>query len=211
MASNDALRRKQRSEAILREEGVPILANLPTVEDESSVRFRSLEEVAWRTMALNVVAVKGEGLDQTRVLEIVEQYQLAARFTPKETKFIFDSSPTDHQRIQFSWRYEAYWVLLWALNYVEKLERPDAVCDVERGVQIMVDRTSIAFIAEAKLRTAVEILDATDLIYRYDWACVDARLNDRIIPAGLNPSVVAERHPPPAGGRGRLSDVSTDT
>ena len=30
---------------------------------------------------------------------------------------------------------------------------------------------------EAKLRSAKELLDEADLIYRYDWSCVDARIN----------------------------------
>jgi hypothetical protein len=37
-------------------------------------------------------------------------------------------------------------------------------------------------------------LDEADLIYRYDWACVEARLKQRPTPANLNASVVLERH-----------------
>ena len=179
MVSNISLERKRRSEAILKKEGVPFVAHLPVVEDEETAQIRSLEEVAWRAMALNIVAVKGEGLEQDRTLEIVEEYKLEHAFTPKEREFIFNDEPSEHDRIQFAWRYEGYWVLLWALNYIEELSRPDQICDVPRAVRIMVDRTAGQFIAEAKLRSASDILDAVDLIYRYDWACVDARLNGR--------------------------------
>ena len=37
-----------------------------------------------------------------------------------------------------------------------------------------------------------EVLDQADLIYRYRWALVDARINGREPPAGLNPSVALE-------------------
>jgi Domain of unknown function (DUF4272) len=194
MVSNMSLERKRRSEAILQKEGVPFISHLPVVEDEETAQIRSLTEVAWRAMALNIVAVKGEGLEQESILEIVEQYELKHAFTPKEHEFISNDEPSEHNRVQFAWRYECYWVLLWALSYIEELGRPDQICDVPQAVRIMVDRTAEKFIAEAKLRSASEILDATDLIYRYNWACVDARLNGRPAPAGLDAGVVVERH-----------------
>jgi hypothetical protein len=58
----------------------------------------------------------------------------------------------------------------------------------------MVARTAEEFIRDAKLLSADEILDATDLIYRYDWVCVNSRLNGKLAPAGLDASVVYERH-----------------
>ena len=189
-----ATERKQRSIAILKNEGVPYIEHLPYIEDEESAQLRLPEEVAWRAMALNLVSVKGEGLGQPRVLEIVEDYNLEPAFSPAEREFIFNPSPSERDRIQFSWRYEAYWTLLWALGYVPDLERPDHVCDVQKAVKIMVDRTSDEFVKDAKLRTPTEILDATDLYYRYHWACRDASLNGQAIPADLNSSVVVERH-----------------
>jgi hypothetical protein len=51
-----------------------------------------------------------------------------------------------------------------------------------------------AFMSKVKLREIEEILDQADLIYRYDWACVDARLKQQQAPANLNSSVVVERH-----------------
>lgn len=217
MVSNRALERKQRSEAILQKEGVPFIAHLPVVEDEETAQIRSLEEVAWRAMALCIVAVKGEGLEQERVLEIIEQDKLESAFTPKERKFIFDDNPSERDRVQFSWQYECLWVLLWALSYIEELNRPDQICDVPRAVQITsVDRRPKEFIRDAKLRSANEILDATDLIYRYDWACVDARVNGRIIPKWLECGVVLERHRAlnwlvGYADNAEWDDVSTDT
>jgi hypothetical protein len=46
----------------------------------------------------------------------------------------------------------------------------------------------------AKPRSKQEILDQADLILRFDWACVDARVNNENVPGELNPSVVYERH-----------------
>lgn len=192
--NSSALKRKQMSEEILRKEGIPFIAHLPIIEDEETAQVREIEEIARRAMALNVVAVKGEGLEQERVLEIVEQYNLSNAFSPKELKFIQNENPSQQELVNFIWRYESYWVLLWALNYVEELSHPDQICDVVRAVRIMVDRTAEEFVKDSKLRNASEIFDAADLIYRYDWACVDARINGRPTPAKLDASVVYERH-----------------
>lgn len=189
-----ALSRKQKTEVILQKEGVPFISHLPVIENDTTANFRPTEEVAWRAMALCLVALKGEGLEQEQVLRILKQYELEHALTPKERRFIFNDEPSDHDRIQFTWRYECYWVMLWALRYIEDLGRPDHICDVPRAVQIMVRGNSQRFIEGARLRNHSEILDAVDLIYRYDWACVDARLKGEEAPAGLDAGVVMERH-----------------
>ncbi len=127
-------------------------------------------------------------------MEIIEQYGLESAFSPNEHSFVFDPDPAERDKVQFSWKYECYWVMLWALNYVRELPTPDQVCDVQTAVQIMVDRTAMEFVESSKLRAADKILDALDLTYRYDWACVDSRLGQTVIPDWLNCGVVMERH-----------------
>lgn len=190
----EALRRKERSENILRTEGVPVNKSLPVIETEKEAHYRSKDEVAHRALALLVVAVKGEGSEQPRVDKVIKNYGLQSFFSTKERRFVDELSPSEHDRIQFSWRYEAAWVLLWALGYVEKLEKPAGICDVQRAVKFMSDRTSEQFIAGAKLRPLREVLDEADRIYRYHWAVVDARINGRSTPAGLELGVTMERH-----------------
>jgi hypothetical protein len=111
------------------------------------------------------------------VKKLVGRYGLAQNLTPKEAVFIRSAAPTQSERSQFSWRYEAAWVLLWAPNYLEELGKPYTICDVPKAVTIMRDRTDEQFVADAKLRSLEQLLDEADLIYRYDWAVVDARLN----------------------------------
>ena len=193
-ATPSAMERKARSDARLAAEGVPVNNHLPAIEDASEVRRRTSEEVAWRAMALLVVAAKGEGLEQPIVDEVVAEYALEPHFTPNERAFIGNASPTDHERIQFVWRYEAAWTLLWALGYVESLGKPTAVCDVPRAVAFLRERSSATFISDAKLRSLDSLLDEADLIYRYHWAVVDARVNGKENPASLDSGVTMERH-----------------
>ena len=192
--SPEAIQRKIRSEAILGTESVPINKHLPVIETEKEAKRRTKEEVAYRALALLVVAVKGEGLEQPVVEKLIKDYGLKSYLSPKEQAFIKSAAPSQQDRIQFTWRYEAAWTLLWALGYVEKLEKPSSICDVPRAVGFMRGRSSKQFIADAKLRPLAEILDQSDRINRYHWAVVDARVNGRKTPAGLEPGVTLERH-----------------
>lgn len=193
-ASPEALQRKERSETVLRSEGVPVNKFLPVIETEKTAKRRTKEEVAYRALALLVVAAKGGGLEQALVEKFIADYGLRRHFTPKETVFLKTASPSEDELNEFVWRYEAAWVMLWALGYVEKLEKPIATCDVTRAVRFMRERSTKQFLADAKLRSAGEILDQADRIYRYHWAVVDARVSGKNAPADLEPGVAMERH-----------------
>jgi hypothetical protein len=192
--STEAVQRKERSEGVLVAEAVPVNKYLPVIETENEAMRRTKEQIAYRAMALLVVALKGEGLDQPTLNKIIKDYSLGAHFTPNERAFVNNKAPLQHDKVQFTWRYESAWTLLWALGYVESLEKPVAICDVPKAVKLMHERSSEQFIAAAKLRTLSEILDQADRIYRYHWAVVDARVNGKKSPSGLEPGVVLERH-----------------
>jgi hypothetical protein len=179
---------------VLKKEGVPYIEHLPLIETAAEIKPRSTEEVALRAIALAVVAVKGETLDQKLTLELVKRFDVRSAFSPDERAFIDNPTPSERDRVQFAWRYEALGVMLWALGFEQELGRPDKIVDVPRAVGILRDLGRDGFVAKAKLRSMDHILDQADLIYRYHWAVTDARVNNRQAPAGLDPGVVYERH-----------------
>ncbi|MBR0848325.1 DUF4272 domain-containing protein [Bradyrhizobium diazoefficiens] len=192
--SAEALDRKLRSEGILRAEGVPFFAQLPVIETTAEALKRSTEEVALRTLCLLFVAAKGEGLGEELVEQLLESYELRPHLTPEELAFVLDNSPSQHDRIQFTWRHEAAWTLLWALGFVAQLGKPDQICDVSFAASTMAQRTTSEFIDDSELRPIADILDQADLIYRYHWAVSNARIKGQQMPAALNPGVTQERH-----------------
>lgn len=192
--SAEATHRKLRSESILRAEGVPVLATLPAIETTAEALKRSKEEVALRTLCVVLVAAKGLGLEEEIVERVLKSYELGPHLTPKEIAFVLDNSPSQHDRVEFSWRHEAAWALLWALGFVAQLGKPVQTCDVDFIASTVTGRTRSQFIEDSKLRPIADILDQADLIYRYHWAVRNARLKGQEIPAALNPDVTEERH-----------------
>src|SRR5215470_15726068 len=185
----EARQRAERSEAILRGQGVPINTWLPVTETEEEAKLRTRDEVCYRALSLIVVAINADRLDPAFAERLVHYYGLEPYLTPKERAFLKAELPSDQDLAIFLWRVEAAWVLLWALGYVQELEKPQTVCEVGQAVAFIKQRNAAQFIADARLRPLAEILDEADLIYRYHWAVVDARVNGRDIPAGLDPGV----------------------
>jgi Domain of unknown function (DUF4272) len=213
--SAEAIDRKLRSETLLRAEGVPFLAALPVIETTAEALQRSKEEVALRALCILIVAAKGEGLEDETVERVLESYELRPHLTPEELAFVLDNSPSQHDRVQFIWKREAAWTLLWALGFVAQLGKPVRPCDVKFAVSTMTETTTAQFIENSELRSIADILDQADLIYRYHWAVRNARLKGHQIPADLHPDVTEERHYALNWLIGYLEqawdDVSTDT
>ena len=85
--------------------------------------------------------------------------------------------------------------LEWAVGLAEELPWPTGICDVAETVQAIQKFADLdVLVRAASPRPYPEILDAADLIYRLDWACVDARVMGMPAPAGVEPGVVSERH-----------------
>ena len=194
--------RKDESILQLKQHSIAYIDWLPVIESAEDVQERNAEDIAKRAIAcLWVIQVacdlNNDQYDeetQTFVFDVLGKMQVLDALTEKE-KTILNREASPQDIINMVWKYEAYWVLLWALGIVDTLNYPDDIVDCDVAIQIVVScDTFEAFMAKVQLRDIEEILDQADLIYRYDWACVDARVKQLDAPANLNSSVVVERH-----------------
>lgn len=190
----EALGRKARSEARLKSEGVATNELLPVIDSAQEAKLRAKDAIVERALALLVVATKGEGLEQAKVVETRDKLGAATFLSPDEKDFVDDLAPSAKDKAQFGWRYECLGVMLWALGFEAELARPAKPADAARLVKLVMDRGADKLRAEAHPRSAKDILDATDLAYRYDWACVAARMSSEEPPKGVDCEVVLERH-----------------
>lgn len=188
------MNRKEKSEAKLKELGIPINPHLPKIESEEEVKLRSPKEIADRAIVLCSVAACGEGHAQQEAIDFLRERNLWDATTQKERDFLLNANINEQDRINFTWRYESLWVLLWSLGYIEELNYPSTICDVPQAVNIILNTPHEQFLRQAKLRSVSEILDEADLIYRYDWAVVEACTHNKEVPCELDPGVVYERH-----------------
>lgn len=216
--------RRARSMQLLSEQGIPYIEHLPVIVGDEEAVIRSKEEIVQRAIALCLIAVYAGGIaengnvqEEKEFIEgIIRQFGAAPFFTEKERMLLNEPRPDQKDVIQMVWMYECYWVLLWALGYKQELEFPDNICDVGTAIDVLRSAGDYGtFYQNAVVRSKQEILDQADLIYRYDWACVDARIHNRMVAGGLNDEVVLERHRALNWliryGENGWDDVQTDT
>jgi len=195
--------RRAKSIEILKEKGVPYFEQLPLLESEESIKQRSAEEIAKRALAcfaaIQVACDIAGGNDVSEAWDVfgefLDDFGIKDELTEKEKAFFNrEKIPEMNAAVNMSWKYEAYWSLLWALGIVDEFAYPDDTCDCDFAINAVWSCDAFSdFMEKVKLRSISEILDQTDLFYRYHWACVDARINGREAPASLNPGVVFER------------------
>ena len=194
---------KEASIARLKQEGIPYIDWLPTIEAPEEAVLKSPEVIAERLVAclLTIQASFDQQADNYDV-EAVAWYQRTlsqygiTTLTGKE-QALFEMRADEQDRINMTWQYEALWALLWALGLIDDLKFPSEPM-TEDECDFAIDVVSSCadmdeLLAKVQPRTLEEILDAADLIYRYHWACVNARINGRQMPQGLFESVVMER------------------
>jgi len=192
--SAESLDRKARSIAKMKEEDVPTTPDWPVLPDSTTAKVRTTKEVAERAVAVCFTALKAEGADQDTIEGLVQRYKAKKFFTPTEWEFIDNNAQTNDEKNKYLWHYEELAVLMWALGFVDELDRADRPCDVRKTVSYLSNRTIEKFIADARLRPIGEILDEADLTYRYNGACEDAKRHGAKAPGGLDRGVVRERH-----------------
>ncbi|MCX6315766.1 MAG: DUF4272 domain-containing protein [Bacteroidetes bacterium] len=195
--TDDQKKRKDRSETSIRQYNIPVNPHLPCIESIEEVTFRNAQEIAQRVTALATVNLVAFGeINAADAIDYLSKNNCVDYLTPEEKEFL--NNPTEEKRNRESWKCEGVWTLLWALHKVDELYFPDRLCnlnDVPPGnFPIGREKSPQEFINEAtRIRSKEEILDAADLYYRLDWACVNARINNRSMDI-IHPGVVYERH-----------------
>lgn len=191
------LSRKEQTEKALKKKGIKINHNLPHIESEEETILRTPKEIAERVTVLAVTnLVAFNSMPEEEATEYLKEYNLWHLVTRVEKEFL--KNPTDQKKNIETWKCEGIWTLMWALKVVDRLGPPDQMCDLNKissnDYPIGQDKDPNVFISKHnQSRTKSEILDANDLYYRMDWACVDSRINGHEL-NGLHTGVVYERH-----------------
>jgi hypothetical protein len=196
-ANEAQLARKTASEKVLADRQININTGMPVVAYAAETTLRTLQEIAERVVVLAMTTTVAFGsLSGEAAMHYLVQHKLQHAVTPRELAFL--QNPTDELKNQETWKCECIWVLMWALQVVDELPFPDTLANLNdipaEKYPVGDNKNPLDFIEKmTTLRSKSEILDANDLYYRLDWACVDARLTKQEMTAA-HPGVVYERH-----------------
>lgn len=192
-----AQERKDISIEILKSQGVPFIDHLPLVYETGEVAPREKDEVIARAicsfaaiMCACTIRDNGELTDEDKQGTkdfLNNRFGCIDKLTRMERRVIEGEASYD-EAVNMGWKYESLWALLWAMGLVKELDFPKDICDCNFVMKTFSDD----FSEHVKMRGTDEILQALDLIYRYHWACVNARVNGSKS-AGLDEEVVMER------------------
>lgn len=193
--AEDAHERKQRIEKHCAAKNIPTCESLVLLPSADEVLPRPAREIAERAYVVTVLAARAErnGLSAAEARQMLTDNGMLDHLTPEEEVFLAQTEPTDHTRAQFSWRYEAVAALLWSLGMLNELPYPSKICDVPAVAKLAAGLRDPMLKEQLSLRDLDEILDEADKHYRYHWAAVSARLEEKPAPADLDEGVIVER------------------
>ncbi len=196
--------RKKKSIEVLKSKKIPYLEELRSAVFDAETSLQIKEVIIKRLIATYATAIQAEIYlsgkydnpeqkmkEQIALLD--EKYHILNSFSSKEKEFI-DHPPIKETKIfnSYAWRYECCAIFLWALSLLE-LKEPNQICEAVELGNVIWNHNFDSISKVAKLRSKEEILALQDLTLRYNWACVDARINNKTIDA-LDFGVIYERH-----------------
>ena len=198
-----AKQRKKETEQLLKSLDIPYFEHLPLIEEESEVKIRTAQEIAERILILLYLSYLGfiaiednESSEREKIVDFLKTNSLWDKVSPEEKELLQKEKLTQQETTNMTWRTEAIWLLLWAINKVDELELPTEQAKIPEIISRISNlfASPKEFIETATVRPPTEILDISDLMYRLHWATTNARLNNRPAPANLNSGIVYERH-----------------
>ncbi|MGN2370888.1 DUF4272 domain-containing protein [Clostridium cagae] len=202
--TEEQISRRLKSCKIIEDKFIYVPAWYPVIETAENSKCRSKEDIAKRAIVLMIVSLYSECLISEDmkvseayefVNEIIERFDAKEFFSPREKEYLQNPNPTKEEQIAYSWQYENLFVMEWALGFIDELDFPDHICDVQLTVRLLKDYYSIEEILEnSKPKSKESLLDECDLIFCLDWACVDTRIHNLPAPAKMDKGVVLERH-----------------
>ena len=191
--------RRTINNAFIKELGITCYEQLPVIE--RTEKIKDIDTICKRAIACLLSIQLACDINQDDDVEeateffkgLLERYGVWDELYDNEKK-LFTGDYTKQDAINIVWTYEAYWALVWVLGLIDDIKMSDDICDCEKAIALLSEKADYnEFKKSCRLRSIDEILDMTDLYFRYHWACVEKRLKPETQTGNLNPDVVIER------------------
>jgi hypothetical protein len=162
----------------------------------SKLYARSASKVAIRAIVLQGIVAIAYNVEAEPIVKWFKEQGIWGKVTDRERKFILNGSPTEAEQIQFRWKQEAEWTLLWMIGKVESLGLPTRCCDTRRLVDEVIPALGSDvsdFVDGASLRVPGALLAEDDRTYNLWCYALAAQRRGQALPTDLNLSILQER------------------
>jgi len=191
-----ATERKLNSEKKLASLGIVLIDDLPPIENEHDLNFKSAQQIAKRILILAYLnTVASDSSLQQEVMMFLIREKLWDEASPKEQELFHKPTLSEDEMAEIQWRTESIWLMLWALDKVATLEVAAKEVDPEAIFMVLPGffESTNDFIYTAQTRVRAEILDEADFTFRLNWALREASNRDQKI-NDINELVAYERY-----------------
>lgn len=174
---------------------IDINPSLPCIEEEEDANIRDGKDIAKRILVLIYLNILKDG-GSKEIIQFLKDEHIWDSVSKNEEALFNKDILTKKEQINISWRSEAIWILLWAINKIERLDLPIQECEVSEIMQRVPKflEPTKTFVNNASTRSLSEILDISDLIYRLHWASRNSELGTDSNPIDLNSGILQEWH-----------------
>lgn len=176
--------------------GVATDVDLPPIADYSQPYARTARDIAIRAVVLQgVIAVAYEVVAQP-ITAWFKAQGIWDAVTEKERIFLAGSQHTESERVEFQWKQEAQWTLLWMIRRVTSLGLPTHYCDTRRLADEVIPALGDdlqAFIGQSELHSPGALLAEDDRTYDLWCYALTAQRRGESLPSDLNLGVLRER------------------
>ncbi|MBR0155107.1 MAG: DUF4272 domain-containing protein [Treponema sp.] len=201
MASKDleCVERREKTKKILSSKNIPI--DESTALTETVKPAKDFDSMCKRAIAsLLVIQLASsfyEGDRDSDNIEIIKRYlsmlDVEKSLLTLEKKML-EGKLTKEQLLSVTWKYEAYWSLVWSLGLIEDIADASKTCDFNTAISLVRDCLEYdEFKSKCKMRPESEILEMKDLYFCYYKAICAAGDEQEVRKLKLNPDVVKER------------------
>lgn len=191
-----AAERKLLSESQLKKLKVPIISELPLLEEEAEAKLRDAKDVAQRILILTYLNVASEDeASKEEIVVFLKNKRLWDAVSPKEKKLFEKPRLSEIESLSIAWQAEAVKCLLWSIQKINNLDLPFEEADINHLLDNLPEFLSdpYEFIQDAELRPTSEILDMSDFLYRLHSSILEID-EEKLESLRINFNIVYERH-----------------
>lgn len=183
--------RKRKNIELLKNQNIMYLEEMKSIPINSVTTLRSKEEILKRTLGDYVIAyfcifIENPNFNPTMAFDSLDQkLGIKNNLVPKDVEYInaiMSKKIPGEQIKNNSWLIEECAVLMWVLGLMEK-PSSNTQCDLNKINMIFASFNSFEeLLAKCNLRSKEEILEFSDLVTRYHWACRESRIKNKPMP-----------------------------